>query len=295
MNDTYGPEINPMLEQKLLKIYQVSPRSGFLSALGNELTEKARARSERVEKRSFFARRNFRSAIAFALIALAILAVVLVSPPGRAFAQQILHFFIPTEEQSRPLPALPTDETLDQGIFADGLAKTCPQDDLDARYICQLSYVEKEMGFPVKAVPSGEHDLVFSNLEVDAARKIVHLFYGYAGYPGTDGSIWIAQGIGEFPARIREDGENDWGEVLAQSIESVTVNGQDAEFVVGQWVLLPGDNQYVWSTDVPGMTLRWRDGEHWFQIFKGGQPEMITNMDKKGLIQLAESLKSLSK
>jgi hypothetical protein len=36
--------------------------------------------------------------------------------------------------------------------------------------------------------------------------------------------------------------------------------------------------------------LRWKQGQHWFEIFKAGQPETVTFMDRAGMIRLAESL-----
>jgi hypothetical protein len=233
----------------------------------------------------------------FILAALAslALAVFLLSPPGRVFAQQVFHFFIPTADSSRPLPVATTTPAGTPGLLDEmDFAQNCPQDFAGQRDSCLLSAAETAAGFRIQVLPPGENGLVLSGLEVDTDLHIAFLYYAYQSVAGSDGSVWIAQGLGEFPTRIREDAESDWGQVPAQTIQNVTVHGQPAEFVEGQWVQVAGAGQYIFTTDVPGLALRWRDGGHWFHIFVGGQPELAPALDKDGLIRLAESLQAPS-
>ncbi|HBO34052.1 MAG TPA: hypothetical protein DD636_04845 [Anaerolineaceae bacterium] len=292
MIDRKDNHIDADINQGLEDIYLVSPRPDFLPGLGSILTLKAKEKIGEDNKKNFFPRTSRKPLFALVSFVLVVILFTLFTSPGQTFAQQILHFFYPTNDQTHPVAtaSLSNDESTRLAIQAAKLAESCPQNELEERYLCEVSFAESNIGFSVFAIQPEEFGLFFSSMDFDVDRKIVNLYYGYHGYEGTDRSIWIAQGIGEFPTRISAIGEDDWGRVPTQSIETVAVNGQTAEFVVGQWALASGETQYTWSTQIPGMTLRWHDGDHWFQLSKGGQPEMVTNMNKEDLIRIAESI-----
>ncbi len=215
---------------------------------------------------------------------------------GQTFAQQVLHFFRPAPQTTYPVPspaltaqALPEEQRPTQPPTPTTIAAAaCPQTGEAEKYACDLAFAEKEIGFKIQALPLGFGGLDYRGLDLDRKRKIVHLYYG----PEPYGALWIAQGVGDFPKGISSDNDH-WGEVPIDAIQNVMVNGQPGEYVEGGFVQTPGSDQYTWMPDLPMARLRWKQGDIWFQISRGGTPESLTNTlgSREAIMKLAESLK----
>jgi len=229
------------------------------------------------------------------LTILALLAFVGLTPPGQAIAQQMLNFFRPAPHTSYPVPspyltaqALPEEQRPTQPSTPTAITTiACSQTGEAEKYACDLAFVEKEVGFKIQALPLGSGGLEYRGLDLDRERRIVHLYYG----PEPYGALWIAQGAGDFPTGISSDNDH-WGEVPIDAIQSVTINGQPGEYVEGGFAQLPGSDQYTWMPDLSHARLRWKEGDIWFQISRGGTPEALQSTlgSLEALLKLAESL-----
>lgn len=235
-----------------------------------------------------------------ALMIILLIAIALVTPQGRAFAQRIFLFFTVTEEKSYPIPteqvlSIPPTETpvptyilslepigpvatLTPSPQLPGPSCTSP--DSQSSYFCQIKAAESQAGFDAKELPLDPKGMKFSKAGFDSNRKAINMeFTVITG----GGYLYLVQGVGDFPPQAK------WGEVPADGIKQVTVNGQYAEFVSGTFVVYPNSQQAVWQ---PGGQLRlhWREGDRWFSLEKLGDPYPIEWMGENEIIQLAESL-----
>ncbi len=248
-------------------------------------------------------RLNLAKVLAVIAIAFMLMVVAMVSPPqGRAWAQQIVELFSRAEALFFPLSAEqieganqaqfdqqrgvtpPTAAPPETLLFFD---ESCESDDPDLNYRCQLEQAEGEVGFVILLPPFEDSGLAIASLSVDTLTNTVRAGYTYEDYPERGQGVWIQQGLGEFPVG------SDWEKVPFEFIESVMVNGEQAEFVRGTFVAKPGAEQATWLADGPMARLRWKHGERWFEISKAGAPEGVNFMDREGMILLAESLMEL--
>jgi hypothetical protein len=120
----------------------------------------------------------------------------------------------------------------------------------------------------------------FSKVTFDPTSKTIAMeFVVITG----GGYLYLRQGMGEFPLA------DQWGEVPADAIEQVTVNGQYAELVLGTFIVYPNTTEAVWE---PGgqLLLHWREDDRWFSLEKLGDPYPIEWIGKKEIVELAESL-----
>jgi hypothetical protein len=230
-------------------------------------------------------------------LALALFAAVLLfTPQGRVLAQQIIGFFSRTDQETFPLTPeqigapIPGEEPAEpQPTVAPPpnyvfFTEECAGLDEAAAYTCQVQHAAQTAGFAPAMPPLEDSGLWLSSLAVDTASNTVLAGFGYSGYPDTGGSVHISQGVGDFPAG------SEWDKVPEHAVQAVTVAGNPAEYVEGSFVVRPGDTDAIFTAEVPISRLRWRDGERWFEFFKAGAPEMVTYMDRAGILNLAESL-----
>lgn len=227
-----------------------------------------------------------------ATIFLLALVIVLVTPPGQALAQQMLTFFTPAKATAYPAPtAVLTVSALDGQVEytpspteTPSYAAACPQTNPHQQYACTLAFAQQKIGFPLKALPA-DFPLELTGMDTDLEDGAVNLYYG------PNATIILTQRRSPFPQSIRK-AENDNGEVPAEAVQPVTVNGQPGEYVQGGFILKPGSTQYTWDSSMSMVRLRWKDGDTWFQMSKPGTPESLTALmgDKDSFIRLAESL-----
>lgn len=245
-------------------------------------------------------------AIYAGLVLILTIAFLMLTPLGQAFAQQILGYFIPTSENaSFPVPeaALTAQANPDQVYPTEAptpspiSAKACFQADAEEKYVCDMAFIEKELGDWAKALPFNYGGLEYRGYKIYqipmSASLILTIEYG----PEPYGAITIMQGQGDFPQTLSSDGSDDhWSEVPTNAIQTVTVNGQPGEYVDGAFVQLiengkPSD-KYTWNPEVSMARLRWKEDNTWFQVQRPGVPEKFRQVigTKDGILKLAESL-----
>lgn len=221
-----------------------------------------------------------------AAIFLLALVLLLMTPPGQALAQQILRFFAPAQTTSYPAPTsvltvtarYETVEYTPAPTDTPSFAAACPQDDPRERSACALAFAQQRAGFPLKALPA-DLPLELSDVSIDPAGSAVSLVYG------SNATLVLEQRRSPFP-------QDQNGEVPAEVVQPVTVNGQPGEYVEGGFILKPGSQQFVWDSSMPMARLRWKEGDTWFALSKPGTPEALRDRmgDQDSFIRLAESL-----
>lgn len=234
-----------------------------------------------------------------ALIISALLALFLVTPPGRAFAQRLVQFFTTTEEKSFPLPTeqvlpapatptpppakiLPLEPAGSNPSTPTAVPDTtCNTPASKSTYFCQVKAAEAQAGFNAKEFPNDPKGMKFSKVTYTSSTGEISMeFMVTTG----GGYLHLRQGVADFL-----DPERTWGKVPSDAVEQVMVNGRYAEIVSGTFVVYPNANEAVWE---PGgqLSLAWRDGKHWFVLEKMGDPYPIEWITKDQLIKLAEGL-----
>jgi hypothetical protein len=208
--------------------------------------------------------------IAFAiLIALSLLSVVLITPQGRAFAQDVLQFFKRAGSISFPLPPSPVETSILDSGKTNALLS-----------FSSLAEAESSVGFDVKQFASELQGYVFRSVEANPALGIIYIHYDAVG---GGGELVLAQSLSNFPS-------NSWGEVPPNAVEKVIVGGNEGEYVQGMFVAYSGAESAVWEPDAPVFRLRWKDSGRLFSLEKMGDTYPTEWLDKQALIALAESL-----
>jgi hypothetical protein len=209
-----------------------------------------------------------RFAIAILLIVV-LLAIVLMTPPGRSFAQSVLQLFMPAESTSFPVPSSQIVES-----EPDPAAPTA----LPPSPLISVAEAEAQAGFDVAElsyVPQG-----FDYLGARLYGNVVNIEYDAKG------------GGGHLVIQQSRDGYNqsDWEKVPADAIIPVEIGGLVGAYVQGIFVVYPGETSATWNADASVLRLRWLDDGTWFEITKHGDVEVIEYLDLTALIKMAESL-----
>jgi len=216
--------------------------------------------------------KNRTQKLAFSAIAfVALIAVLFITPQGRAFAQNVLHFF--TRAESDMLPLQPWQIAPSEAVQADST------DLPPSQLITIISDAERLVGFDAAELASTPEGFTFlgARLYGDA----ISLEYEAQG---GGGNLIIMQSREGYV-------QSNWDKVPADVIISVKIGDIDGEFVQGTFVVSAGDTSATWNPDAPVLRLRWiRDGV-WFEMTKFGDVKAIEYLDQAGLIELAKNMK----
>ncbi len=199
----------------------------------------------------------------------ALATIALITPQGRAFAQEVLQFFRRAESNTFPLPTsqIPVHEPDASPPTAEPPAA-----------LVSLTEAELQAGFDIAelaSVPEG-----FDYLGARVYGNAIHLEYAV---PGGGGSLIITQSKEGFV-------QSDWDKVPAQAIVPLKIGELDAEFAQGAFVVPAGATSATWNSDAAILRLRWvKDGIS-FEMAKFGDVEPIEYLDQAGMMALAESL-----
>lgn len=264
--------------------------------------QKMKQAAWRVGGRQQIVIKNFRLKITVAIVAVAALTALLVTPQGRAFAQRIFLFFTVTEEKSFPipteqiysvpptetpvpsyiLPLQPVEATTEPTKSPELLDQSCTSPESKSGYFCQIRAVEARAGFDAKELPHDPKGMKFSKAAFNADLEAIEMeFVVITG----GGYLYLSQGVGDFPS----ESKSKWGEVPAEGVKQVTVNGQYAELASGTFIVYPNATEAVWE---PGGLLRlhWREEDRWFSLEKMGDPYPIEWISESEIVELAESM-----
>ena len=204
-----------------------------------------------------------------ALIVAAFLTVALVTPQGRAFAQNILQFF--TRADSNSFPLQPSQ------IVTSPENPSVPTAEPPAS-LMSVAEAEVQAGFDAAKLPTAPDG--FEYLGARVYGNAISIEYGV---PGGGGNLILMQSKDGFV-------QSDWDKAPEEAITPVQINEWDGEFVQGAFVVRPGETLATWNPDVPILRLRWVKDGIWFELTKFGDVEPIEYLDRDGLIELAESL-----
>jgi hypothetical protein len=209
--------------------------------------------------------------VAVASLALILSLIVLLATPwGRTFAQELLRFFqsAPVEQFDVPAQVEPTNPDL--------LPTAMPPT------FITVAEAEAQIGFDAKELPEVPSGLDFLGATVVPSLEMIQLNYNCTG--GGCG-LFIMQSRGGWQ-------DTQWSAIpAAGAIESVTINDLPGEYVKGAFVVFAGDTQSTWNPNAPIQRLRWQDGGMYFEIEMAGDVEPAEWIDREALIGLAESLR----
>ena len=241
--------------------------------------------------------RRHRILTAISLTALSVIAFILLTPQGRAFAQTIFEFFTRTDQESFPL----SDEEVDLfyapfPIHALSLVEVTPSPPFPlsnycstpeevGTYECEIQRVERQLNIDLKEFSAVPPSLTFAEIWLYPSisntntSNIVSISYQTSG-----ASLSLAQGIGDFPPA------SDWEKVPSSAVQQVKIGEYDGEYVNGFFWLRNGDTKLTWMSTGADQRIRWRDDERWFEIIAFSGPGTSGYLDKQALISLASDM-----
>jgi len=256
---------NPMNEDKLeelLSKLKPTPRNSFHKRMEWVTHHKNEKRQIEMTKKTY-------PRLALATVALLlILTALFAAPQGRAFAQNILQYFVRTDEKVRPLPEGQIPSTEDQ----DAPTAVAPAP------LVSVTEAEKTAGFDAKELPSTPNGFEFAGAM--AIGNGISIQYQARG---NGGQLVINESTNGFM-------ESDWDQTPTDAITPVKIGDLDAEFVQGTFVVYPNETVARWNPDAPILRLRWIQDGVWFEMTKFGNVESIEYLDQAGLIALAGQL-----
>ena len=239
---------------------------------------------------------SFRVRIAFIMMALVIIATLIATPQGRAWAQEVFQFFkkvnfttipISVEEQQwinapveqYDLPLVPVIiPTLAPEMMA--LAE-CQSPHNVQSYACQVAYAESKLSLDIKEFPKTPDGWIFKTLTVDISSQITSISYTHYSEHGAQ--FVLRQGLGKFPTEY-----GLWSMVPADRVETVNISSLSGEYVQGSFSLSQGDNAWRWNGEDYTQRLAWNDGTRWYYIEVW--PPSPGHISRNQLIELAASL-----
>ena len=217
-------------------------------------------------------RRLLRAALGM-LILVVLVFLAFVTPQGRAFAQNILQFFVRADQDRYPLQAW---------------QMTPPaQTSLESPFKLSLQEAETLAGYDVFSPIKPPSGMIFVGASYDEKYHIVAQAFGQSS-DFIELSLWqqpleYYQSCGDISHRC----DNMLGGNLigaSADIETVQIGDVMGEYVEGVWELT--DNGPVWRDDPYLKTLRWqKDGMAFELVFMGME------LEKDNLADIAESIK----
>jgi hypothetical protein len=208
--------------------------------------------------------------LAFAILAIiALLAIVLATPQGRAWAQSVLQFFMPAESSTFPLES--------SQIMTSEPDPSAPTAEPPMPLI-SVAEAEARVGFGVAELP-----FVPDGLNYLGARLYGNAVSIEYEAQGRGGNLLIMQSQEGFV-------QSDWDRVPAEAIVPVKIGELEGEFAQGTFVVYPGETVATWNPEAPILRLRWMKDGVWFEMTKFGDVKAIEYLDQAGLVQLAGSL-----
>jgi hypothetical protein len=260
---TENREPGSRLEQKLKTYYEVLPRKDFLPSLKKDLLARVPAYKSSDKKPLTFP--AFFCRPAFALVAFVIILCLLgfTTPPGRALAQQILHFFtralgntlpLPPGQVFEPVPSTTPEPTYTLALQpADQVVQTTPTTKptlaLNPEELKDMSIVEAEA-----AVGFGLYEPVRLPLDYRLTRILYDPIHQSV-------SMWYASpraGSGEFFQVTQGRNLASLSVGLDAKVETVAIGEHSAEFVRGGWFVANGASESTWESQAGVYTLRWQ-------------------------------------
>jgi hypothetical protein len=224
------------------------------------------------------------------LTILVLIAVIGLTPQGRAFAQTIFKFFRTTEQSSFPLSEEEINEYYapvpTHALTLKAVTPVPPSPDdcslPEEIYACKIQKLENEMHMDLKEFATPPSGWAFSNVELYqglspayAATVVVISYRSPSGY------LFLSQGEGEFPPDQ---------EVLSSAVQPVKIGESYGEYVDGFFGVRNGDTNLTWDSVGADQRIRWKEGGRWFELLALAGPGTSGYVDKDGLVSLAADM-----
>jgi hypothetical protein len=219
------------------------------------------------------------------LIIIILLALALITPPGRAFAQNILRFFIRTESDAIPVP---TSEPVNWVDLTPGVPSATmtppPPMAVFARECgdfgsatCTVEQIRSKVDFTVKEpgdIPEG----LYYDGATGGPDSIYLLYY----YENQSGSLSVTM------ERWTGDPSPQTGLIGASAtVEKVQIGNLTGEYFKGSFVYNDGETVAKWDPNFGLETLRWVEDGISYTMQYSYPPKVL---GKEGMVALAESM-----
>ena len=241
--------------------------------------------------------KNLRFKVGFTIATLVLVSALLVTPQGRAWAQELVQFFkrieattIPlSEEQQKEIIVpiqqyeLPLVKVLEPALSPEmaGIPE-CQNAQDPYAYACQFAYAESKLGFDLKEFPAGYDDWKFESLYFDQVRKSAFSTYrldtGDLGY----GQLTFQQTLG-VP-------ERPLAQIPADQVRTVKIGPYNGEYVKGGFIPANDLSKMVWEDSDFEQRLAWSDGTRWYFLQLFGNAGEAKSIGRDQLIELAAGL-----
>ena len=259
----------------------------------------------RVERKQPDLIRGLRLKIVLAIVTIATITALFVTPQGRVWAQEVVQFFKRinsstvelSNEQIKPMNEI--NEPIDLPLLPVFIPTAspdmaaisgCETPQKSQSYRCQVALAESKLGFDLKELPEKPKDWEFQSLYFYPNSRYAILTYKLDVINGTSyGDFMLIQGVGDFSSFIGYR-NNPWEAVPADKVEPVSIGQYKGEYVMGSFLLKPGGIVLTWSKETGRQRLIWSEGERWYLIDFRPNLNIPSTMGKKQLILLAKSL-----
>ncbi len=264
------------MDDNFLNRFRKSPRPEFAEALFRRINQPIKTNKNQLRFR-----------LLTASVSVILLAVVLLftSTQVRAFAQEIVRFFIPAQDNAFSLPSQDVSPTIvATPVLHEPALAGCEDAAASLSYRCAVGSAETILGFDIKELSSDPDGFSFVSASANTIQSSIILTYAREG-----GELVITEIQGVSPASVWEE---TWGAVPTASVEKVKIKDFDGEYVRGMFVVKSQTGtEAVWEPDAPVQRLRWLEGDMLLEIQMNGLPGDDEAIGKDWLISLAESLK----
>ena len=139
----------------------------------------------------------------------------------------------------------------------------CPTSGSAKDYTCEVNRAAAAAGFMPWQFPRVPDGYSFENVYYGVGLTAIW-------YASPVGELGLVQSTEDFKAKD----SSDWFSVPETAIQEVTVAGQTAEYVKGDFVAQPGEDHAIWNPDSDHIRLRWKQADWWFEVVKWGIPRM---------------------
>ena len=246
--------------------------------------------------------KRLRLQMAVAILALAALTVLLATPQGRTWAQEVFQFFGRINSSTVEMPPsevksmqdfndnydLPLIPVIIPPVSPEMAALPgCETPQKPQSYNCQIALAESQLGMDLKELPTLPEGWTLDIVFYDSASKSATIGYIFDVTYMASGSLYLMQGEGELPPYYQN---NPWSVVPADQVEKIKVGTHDGEYVEGSFVLPAGGSSLVWDDSNDHKRLAWSDGTRWYMIEVWRNLNLPDTMGRDWLIELAESL-----
>lgn len=237
-----------------------------------------------------------------AAVILVILVALFVTPQGRAWAQEIVQFFLRVnsttillseEEQKEIIVVTPEGNELPlvkvlPPMLPPEMAEIpeCQSSGVASSYECQIAYAESKLGLDLKEFPSLPEGWELESLNFDSTSKTAFMSYRIDSSYTIYSQLNFTQSLSDKPVIS----DFPWEAVPADRVEAVQVGPYKGEYVKGAFGVSNDNRTMLWMDSADQQRLAWSDGTRWYFIQLYANTPGGKSIGRDALIELAISL-----